>query len=96
MFESRLFFVDKLIGMGARIVLAGIRPEVAQAIVSLGVVIAILNAVIAIVLSYGRIFFSSGRDRAWPGSMNGWMDTTSGCDAIWLRRPAGMRTMTFT
>ncbi len=42
-------------------------------IVSLGVVIAILNAVIAIVLSYGRIFFSSGRDRAWPGPVNGWM-----------------------
>src|SRR5215472_1912107 len=39
-------------------------------IVSLGVVIAILNAVIAIILSYGRIFFSSGRDRAWPGPVN--------------------------
>jgi amino acid transporter len=39
-------------------------------IISLGVVVAILNAVIAIVLSYGRIFFSSGRDRAWPGPVN--------------------------
>jgi amino acid transporter len=46
-------------------------------IVSLGVVIAILNAVIAIVLSYGRIFFSSGRDRAWPGPVNGWMTLKS-------------------
>jgi amino acid transporter len=46
-------------------------------IVSLGVVIAILNAVIAIVLSYGRIFFSSGRDRAWPGPVNGWMTLRS-------------------
>jgi amino acid transporter len=47
-------------------------------IVSLGVVVAILNAVIAIVLSYGRIFFSSGRDRAWPGPVNGWMTARSG------------------
>jgi len=46
-------------------------------IVSIGVVIAILNAVIAIVLSYGRIFFSSGRDRAWPGPVNGWMTLRS-------------------
>src|SRR5262244_3141549 len=46
-------------------------------IVSLGVVIAILNAVIAIILSYGRIFFSSGRDRAWPGPVNGWMTARS-------------------
>lgn len=46
-------------------------------IISLGVVIAILNAVIAIILSYGRIFFSSGRDRAWPGPVNGWMTAKS-------------------
>jgi amino acid transporter len=46
-------------------------------IVSLGVVVAILNAVIAIVLSYGRIFFSSGRDRAWPGPVSGWMTRKS-------------------
>lgn len=46
-------------------------------IVSLGVVVAILNAVIAIVLSYGRIFFSSGRDKAWPGPVNGWMTARS-------------------
>jgi hypothetical protein len=42
-------------------------------IVSLGVVIAILNACIAGVLSFGRILFSSGRDRAWPGPVSGWM-----------------------
>jgi amino acid transporter len=41
-------------------------------IVSLGVVIAILNAVLAIVLSYGRILYSSARDRAWPGPINDW------------------------
>ncbi|TAM93010.1 MAG: amino acid permease, partial [Jatrophihabitans sp.] len=41
-------------------------------IVSLGVVVAILNAVIAIVLSYARIIYSSARDRAWPGVLNQW------------------------
>jgi amino acid transporter len=46
-------------------------------IVSLGVVIAILNACIAIVLISGRIIFSSGRDRAWPGPVNGWMTLRS-------------------
>ena len=46
-------------------------------IVSLGVVIAILNACIAIVLVAGRILFSSGRDRAWPGPLNGWMTLRS-------------------
>lgn len=46
-------------------------------IVSLGVVIAILNAVIAIVLSYGRMFLSSGRDRACLGPVNDWMTARS-------------------
>jgi amino acid transporter len=41
-------------------------------VVSLGVVVAILNAVIAIVLSYARIIYSSARDRAWPGVLNQW------------------------
>lgn len=41
-------------------------------VVSLGVVVAILNAVIAIILSYARIIYSSARDHAWPGPVNGW------------------------
>jgi amino acid transporter len=53
-------------------------------IVSLGVVVAILNAVIAIILSYGRIFFSSGRDRAWPGPVNGWMTLRSQFRSPWF------------
>jgi len=53
-------------------------------IISLGVVVAILNAVIAIVLSYGRIFFSSGRDRAWPGPVNGWMTAVSKYKSPWF------------
>jgi len=42
-------------------------------VMSIGIVLAILNAVIAIVLSYGRILYSSARDRAWPGPVNQWM-----------------------
>jgi amino acid transporter len=53
-------------------------------IVSLGIVIAILNAVIAIILSYGRIFFSSGRDRAWPGPVNSWMTLRSRFRSPWF------------
>ncbi len=39
-------------------------------LVSLGIAIAIINATIAIILEFGRILFSSGRDRAWPGPLN--------------------------
>lgn len=42
-------------------------------IISLGIVLAILNATIAIVLSYARILYSSARDHAWPGPMNDWL-----------------------
>lgn len=46
-------------------------------IVSLGIVIAILNAVIAIILSYARIIYSSARDKAWPEPINGWFAKVS-------------------
>lgn len=42
-------------------------------VVSIGICLAILNAVIAIILSYGRILYSSARDRAFPGPLSGWM-----------------------
>lgn len=42
-------------------------------IVSIGIVLAILNAVIAQVLGFGRILYSSGRDRAWPGPVSHWV-----------------------
>ena len=42
-------------------------------IVSVGIVLAILNAVIAIVLAAARILYSSARDRAWPGPVNQWI-----------------------
>src|SRR5215472_7389244 len=37
-----------------------------------------------IILSYGRIFFSSGRDRAWPGPVNGWMTMRSQFRSPWF------------
>ncbi|MBO0837471.1 MAG: APC family permease [Actinobacteria bacterium] len=42
-------------------------------VVSIGIVLAILNAVIAQVLGFGRILYSSGRDRAWPGPVSHWV-----------------------
>ena len=50
-------------------------------IVSLGITIAILNAVVAIVIQFGRVLYSSGRDRAWPGPVNAWMSSV----ATWVR-----------
>jgi amino acid transporter len=42
-------------------------------IVSLGIALAIFNATLAIILEFGRILYSSARDRAWPGMVNGWL-----------------------
>ena len=42
-------------------------------IVSLGIALAIFNATLAIILEFGRILFSSARDRAWPGVVNEWL-----------------------
>ncbi len=42
-------------------------------IVSLGIALAIFNAVLAIILEFGRILYSSARDRAWPGVVNSWL-----------------------
>jgi amino acid transporter len=46
-------------------------------IVSLGITVAIVNAVIAIVIQFGRVLYSSGRDRAWPGPLNELMSSVS-------------------
>src|SRR5262249_59346673 len=37
----------------------------------------IVNAVIAIVIQFGRVLYSSGRDRAWPGTLNTWMSSVA-------------------
>ena len=42
-------------------------------IVSLGIALAIFNATLAIILEFGRILYSSARDRAWPGVVNNWL-----------------------
>jgi amino acid transporter len=42
-------------------------------VVSLGIALAIFNATLAIILEFGRILYSSARDRAWPGPVNGWL-----------------------
>jgi amino acid transporter len=42
-------------------------------VISLAVAGAIFNATVALLLLYSRIFFSSGRDRAWPGPINDWL-----------------------
>jgi amino acid transporter len=42
-------------------------------IVSLGIALAIFNATLAIILEFGRIVYSSARDRAWPGPVNTWL-----------------------
>lgn len=42
-------------------------------IVSLGIALAIFNATLAIILEFGRILYSSARDRAWPGIINTWL-----------------------
>jgi amino acid transporter len=42
-----------------------------QKIVIWGAIIAIFNASLAITLQFARIVFASGRDRAWPGPVNG-------------------------
>ena len=42
-------------------------------IISLGVALAIFNATLAINLAFGRILYSSGRDRAWPEPISGWI-----------------------
>ncbi len=51
--------------------------ETVNTLVSLGIAIAIFNACIAIALAYGRILYSSSRDRAWPGFVNDWMGAIS-------------------
>jgi amino acid transporter len=42
-----------------------------KTIVTWGAIIAIFNASLAITLQFARIVFASGRDRAWPGPING-------------------------
>ncbi|MEA2609732.1 MAG: hypothetical protein QOJ75_1975 [Chloroflexota bacterium] len=47
--------------------------ETVNTLVSLGIALAIFNATLAIILEFGRILYSSARDRAWPGIVNDWL-----------------------
>ncbi len=43
---------------------------------AIGVLLAIFNGNIAIILTFGRIIYSSGRDKAWPEPISGWLALT--------------------
>jgi amino acid transporter len=49
-----------------------------------GALLAILNAVLAITLQFGRILFSSGRDRAWPAPVSDALSRVNGRGAPWV------------
>ncbi|HEY1706590.1 MAG TPA: APC family permease [Trebonia sp.] len=54
-------------------------------VIGVMVVLAVLNATIAGIMAFGRIFYSSGRDRAWPGPVSGWIATvTKGSRVPWV------------
>ena len=40
---------------------------------TIGAILAILNAALAITLQYARVLYASGRDRAWPDPVNKWI-----------------------
>ncbi len=54
-------------------VLTSLGGNVLNALVTIGVLLAIFNGNIAIMLTYGRIVYSSGRDKAWPEPVSGWL-----------------------
>lgn len=54
-------------------VLLALGGNVLNALVVCGVLLAIFNGNIAIMLYYGRILYSSGRDKAWPEPISRWL-----------------------
>lgn len=57
-------------------VLTALGGNVLNTLVLVGVLCAIFNGTIAILLSYGRVLYSSGRDRAWPEPISRWLAAT--------------------
>lgn len=51
--------------------------EMLDDIITLGVILAIVNASIVGMLALGRLVYSSGRDRAWPEPISGWLTYVS-------------------
>jgi amino acid transporter len=46
-------------------------------LITIGVILAIVNSAIVGMLALGRLVYSSGRDRAWPDPINGWLSYVS-------------------
>lgn len=57
-------------------VLTALGGSVLNTLVLVGVLCAIFNGTIAILLSYGRVLYSSGRDKTWPEPISRWLATT--------------------
>lgn len=57
-------------------VLTALGGNVLNALILVGVLCAIFNGTIAILLSYGRVLYSSGRDKTWPEPISRWLAAT--------------------
>lgn len=54
-------------------VLTAVGGNTLNTLVTIGVLLAIFNGNIAIMLYYGRVLYSSGRDKAWPEPISRWL-----------------------
>jgi amino acid transporter len=57
-------------------VLTSLGGSTINILVTIGVLLAIFNGNIAIMLTYGRLVYSSGRDKAWPEPISSWLGMT--------------------
>lgn len=57
-------------------VLTALGGSTLNTLVLIGVLCAIFNGTIAILLSYGRVLYSSGRDKTWPEPISRWLAIT--------------------
>ena len=57
-------------------VLTSLGGNTLNTLVLVGVLCAIFNGTIAILLSYGRVLYSSGRDKTWPEPISRWLAAT--------------------
>lgn len=57
-------------------VLTALGGNTLNTLVLIGVLLAIFNGTIAILLTYGRVLYSSGRDKTWPEPISRWLGTT--------------------
>jgi amino acid transporter len=57
-------------------VLRALGGDTLNTLVVIGVLCAIFNGTIAILLAYGRVLYSSGRDKTWPEPISRWLAAT--------------------